>query len=120
MHRTLLQSFKYALSGIAHAFKYNQNLKIHLFVGIVVAFLAVVLKVSHFEMGILALMILLVMASEMINTSIEEMVDLITTEHKEEAKIAKDVAAGMVLLTAGGSVIVGILIFAPYILRFFK
>jgi diacylglycerol kinase (ATP) len=53
----------------------------------------------------------------MINTSLEEMVNLITQEHRKEAKIAKDVAAGMVLIAAIGSVIVGIFIFAPYILK---
>ncbi|MEX2013086.1 MAG: diacylglycerol kinase family protein [Candidatus Levyibacteriota bacterium] len=120
MHKTLALSFKYAAAGILHAFRYNQNLKIHLLVGIIISLLAVYLGVSHFEMGILGLMILLVMASEMINTSIEEMVDLITTEHRQEAKVAKDVAAGMVLLTAVGSVVVGILIFTPYILKFFR
>ncbi len=120
MYKTLLQSFKYAFSGLVYAFRHNQNLWIHLVMGIIVSLVAVVLRVSHFEMGILGLMILLVMASEMINTAIEQMVDLITTEHRQEAKIAKNVAAGMVLLTASGSVIVGILIFTPYILKLFR
>jgi diacylglycerol kinase len=56
----------------------------------------------------------------MINTAIEEVVNLLTNEHKMEAKIAKDVSAGMVLLTAIGAVIVGILVFTPYILKLFK
>ncbi len=120
MHKTLALSFKHAFAGLFYAFKHNQNLWIDLVIGIIVSIAAVILGVSHFEMGILGLMILLVMASEMINTSIEEMVDLITTEHRQEAKAAKDVAAGMVLLTALGSIIVGILIFTPYLLRFFK
>ena len=70
-------------------------------------------------MGILGVIILLVIITEMINTTIENMVDLITKEHHEEAKRAKDVASGMVLLAASGSVIVGILIFLPHILRLF-
>ena len=69
-------------------------------------------------MGILGVMILLVITTEMINTTMEKIVDLITKEHRVEAEIAKDVAAGMVLLTAVGSVIVGILIFLPHILKF--
>lgn len=68
-------------------------------------------------MVILAITILLVILSEMINTSLEEMVNLITNEHKKEAKIAKDVAAGMVLAATVGSVIVGLLVFTPYILK---
>ena len=65
-------------------------------------------------------MIILVVCAEMINTSIEEMTNLIINEHKREAKIAKDVSAGMVLLTLVGSIIVGFLIFIPYILRYFR
>ena len=71
-------------------------------------------------MGILGVMILLVISTEMINSSIEQMTDLITKEHHEEAEIAKDVSAGMVLLTALGSIIVGILIFVPHVLRLFR
>ena len=70
-------------------------------------------------MGILGIMILLVISAEMINTAIEKMVDLITTEHRKEAKIAKDVAAGMVLVNSLGSVIVGLIIFIPHILALF-
>lgn len=69
-------------------------------------------------MGILGVMILLVLSAEMINSAIEKMVDLITLEHRKEAKIAKDVAAGMVLLTALGSIIVGVLIFVPHIMAY--
>jgi len=119
-HRTLIQSFKYAFAGILYALKNNQNLRIHFAAAVVVVILSVVFEVSHFEMGILGLMILLVISAEMINTAIEHMVDLITKEHREEAKIAKDVSAGMVLLTAAGSVIVGLLIFVPYIFKFFN
>lgn len=113
-------SFKCAFVGIAHAFKYNQNIKIHFLTAIIVVILSIFFRVNPFEMGILGVMILLVIASEMINTAIEEMANLITKEHREEARIAKDVAAGMVLIAALGSVIVGILIFGPHILKLFK
>jgi diacylglycerol kinase len=55
----------------------------------------------------------------MINTAIEEIANLVKREHSQEAKIAKDVAAGMVLVTTVGSVVVGVLIFTPYILKLF-
>ncbi|MGI0059541.1 MAG: diacylglycerol kinase family protein, partial [Nitrosotalea sp.] len=84
-------------------------------VAILVILASIFFHVDPFEMGILGVMILLVIASEMINTAIEQMVDLITKEHRQEAKVAKDVAAGMVLVAAVGSVIVGILIFVPHI-----
>lgn len=116
-HRKLYQSFGYAFEGVYYSFKYNQNMRIHAVIAACVVLLSIFFHVSPFEMGILGIMILLVIATEMINTAIEEMVNLITNEHRAEAKIAKDVSAGMVLITAIGSVIVGTLIFLPYILR---
>ena len=111
-----MKSFKYAFSGLVFAFRHNQNMRIHVLSAIVVIILSFIFHISAFEMGILGVMILLVLCTEMINTSIEEMTDLISKEHSKEAKIAKDVAAGMVLLTSIGAVIVGLLVFFPYIL----
>lgn len=119
-HKKLVSSFRFAIEGLVHSLKYNQNLRIHFLVGFLVVLASIAFRVNAFEMGILGVMILLVISTEMINTAIEEMVDLISTEHHKEAKIAKDVAAGMVFLTAAGSVVVGILIFAPHIMRSFS
>lgn len=113
-------SFKYAFAGVLHALRHNQNLRIHFVMAILVIIASIFFHVNNFEKGILGIVILLVISTEMINTAIEEMVDFVVNEHKKEAKIAKDVAAGMVLLTAIGSIIVGILIFTPYILNFFN
>lgn len=113
--KTLSDSFRYAFEGIIYALSHNQNLRIHFAFAILVILASVFFKVNPFEMGILGVMIILVISAEMINTAIEQMVDLIVTEHRREAKIAKDVAAGMVLLAAIGSVIVGVLIFLPYV-----
>lgn len=118
-NKSLAKSFEYAFGGFWHALRFNRNLRIHLAVALAVVALSIYFKVTPFEMGILGVMILLVISSEMINTAIEEMVNLITQEHKKEAKIAKDVAAGMVLVATGGSVIIGFLIFTPYILKLF-
>lgn len=118
--RLLVRSFSYAFAGVHYAVVHNQNMRIHITVAFVVMLASVFFRVNAFEMGILGVMILLVISAEMINTAIEEMVDLITKEHRQEAKIAKDVAAGMVLVTAGGSVIVGFLIFLPHILKLFR
>lgn len=113
--KKFLRSFRHAFNGIKHAFTEDQNLRIHFIIAIIVIDASIFFRVTPFEMGILGLMILLVMSTEMINSAIESMVDLITKEHREEAKTAKDVAAGMVLLTSIGSAIVGVLIFMPYI-----
>ncbi|MFH1186714.1 MAG: diacylglycerol kinase family protein [Candidatus Levyibacteriota bacterium] len=116
----LFFSFGCALEGIGHAFKNDQNIRIHFIITLLVIIFSVYFKVNPFEMGILGITILLVISTEMINSAIEQMTDLITNEHRKEAKIAKDVSAGMVLLTAIGSVIVGFLIFIPYIAKLFK
>lgn len=119
LHR-LYKSFGYAIEGIRFALKKDQNLRFQFIVGLIVVFFSLVLEVNPFEMGILGIMILLVIVTEMINTTLENMVDLITKEHHEEAKRAKDVASGMVLLAAVGSVVVGILIFLPHILKLLR
>ena len=118
--KKLAKSFDYAIQGIHYAFRNQQNVRIHVLAAFLVIGAGIFFKLNPFEMGIVAVMILLVLVTEMINTAIEMMVDLITKEHREEAKIAKDVASGMVLVTALGSIIVGILIFLPYIIHYFS
>lgn len=118
-NKSLLNSFKYAFEGVWYALKNNRNLKIDFIVALIVIVFSVIVHTNPYEKGVLGIAILIVICSEMINTSLEEMVNLITNEHRREAKIAKDVAAGMVLIAAIGSVIVGIFIFAPYISKLF-
>lgn len=78
------------------------------------------LQVSYTEMTILVLTIVFGLGVEMVNTSIEAMTDLITDEWKQSAKIAKDVAAGMMLLTAIGATLVAGFIFIPKLGQFFN
>jgi diacylglycerol kinase len=117
--KSLFGSFKYAFEGVLHALKHNRNLRIDFIAALLVIALSIAFHTSPYEKGVLGITILLVVCSEMINTSLEEMVNLITSEHRKEAKVAKDVAAGMVLVSAVGSVFIGIFIFAPYAVRLF-
>ena len=110
-------SFGFALAGIVHAFRDNRNIRIHTIIAVLVLSASFLLGLTKIEKLILLMVIVLVITSEMINTALEEMTDLITDEHRQEAKAAKDVAAGMVLVTSIGAVIVGIVIFVPYILK---
>jgi len=119
-NKSIIKSFIYAFEGIFYALRDNQNLRIHFIVAIIVILTGVFFKVNRFEMGAIGIMILLVIMAEMINTAIEEIVNLIVNEHRKEAKIAKDVAAGMVLVAVVGSVIAGIFIFTPYVLALFS
>lgn len=115
--KKLMVSFTYAIEGVKYAFSHDQNLRIHFYVAALVIIASIFFRVNAFEMGILGVMILLVICTEMINSAIEQMVNLIINEHRREAQIAKDVAAGMVLVASIGSVIVGILVFTPHILK---
>lgn len=108
-------SFKNALNGIIWAFTTQPNFRVHMILTILALIFGFLLKVSYVEMTILTLTIVFGLGCEMINTSIEAMTDLITTEYKLQAKIAKDVSAGMMLLVSIGTVIVACLIFIPRI-----
>lgn len=116
----LIKSFKYAIAGISYSFKENQNIKIHIIIGVLVILFGLVLGLTKYELFSVALLSIFVISAEMINSAIEEVVDLLIDEHNEHAKIAKDVGAGMVLLIAIFAVIVGFFIFIPHILQIFS
>lgn len=109
-------SFKYAWEGTKYAFSTQPNFKVHAVIGALTIISGVVFRVSQTEWLFLILAITLVITAEMANTAIESMTDLIEEKHHKHAKIAKDVSAGMVLLTAIAAVIIGLAIFAPKLL----
>lgn len=117
--KKLLKSFKYAFDGIYTGIKEEQNMKIHITIMILVIILGIMLKISKAEWIICIILFGLVISMELINTAIENTVDLITKEKNEQAKIAKDVAAGAVLVSAIASAIIGLIIFVPKILLIF-
>ena len=91
LHR-LVKSFTYAFDGLKYAFKYEQNILVHTLATILVIIAGIFLKISLTEWLVLALIIGLVIATELINTSIEATIDLITKDVHPLAKIAKDTA----------------------------
>ena len=110
------ESFRNALQGLYYTFRNERNFRIHLVSGLVVYFLAWVYKLSPTELAILTLTVFLVLTVELVNTTIEALVDrLAEGEHAHFAKISKDVAAAAVLTTSLGAALVGLLIFAPKI-----
>jgi diacylglycerol kinase (ATP) len=113
--RKLKDSFRYALEGIRYCFLTQRNMKIHMAVAVLIVVFSLLLKVSRFELILIFVSISMVITCELINTAIERAVDTATLEYHPLAKIAKDVAAGAVLVSAVNSVIVGILIFPKYI-----
>ncbi len=109
--RKLMDSFNDAIEGIIYALKTQRNMRIHFLLAITILFFSLFFNLSRFEILILFFTIALVIVAEMINTSIEATIDLITDRYHELAKIAKNVAAGAVLIAAVNAIIVGYIIF---------
>jgi diacylglycerol kinase len=113
MPKKFMRSFKFAQAGMKHALQTQRNIWIHLVIGILVMAAAVWYKVSQVELAVLTLTISFVLVTEMINTAIEEAVNLAKPEAHPLAALAKNLAAAAVLTAAVGSIIVGLFIFVP-------
>ncbi len=108
-------SFKHAWDGVWYAVTTQPNFQVHTLASFAVIFSARHFEVSRTEWAILLFAIALVLVAEMLNTAIESVTDILILEFNKHAKIAKDVAAGMVLLSVVLAVIVGLVIFLPYL-----
>jgi len=113
----LTTSFKHAFAGILHVVRTQRNARIHLLTTAAVVVIGVCVGLSLPEWAILALTVGLVLVTEWFNTVTEVVVDLVSPEYHPLAKVAKDVAAGGVLVTAGIAVVVGLLILGPPLFR---
>lgn len=109
--KRLIDSLNYAFEGIVYGLKTQRNMKIHFIVAIIVLVASLFFDLTRTEILILFLTISVVIVAEMINTSIESAIDLITDKYHVLAKTAKNVAAGAVLIAAINSIIVAYLIF---------
>jgi diacylglycerol kinase len=114
---SLLKSFGFAFEGLKAAVLKGRNFRIQLAVGASAVVLGAVLKLDSAEWLDLIIIITLVLILELVNTSIEALVDLVSPEIREKAKLAKDVSAATVLVASIGSVIVGVLLFLPKLLK---
>lgn len=109
-------SFIYAFEGLKWSFTHHRNFQVHSVIALTVFLMAAAFGVSKIEWTILTFAVLLGFITEMVNTAIEEITNLITIKWAHQAKIAKDVSAGMMLLTALATAIIGLIIFIPYVL----
>ena len=107
-----INSFKYAIEGIKATFKSQTNMKIHVTVMLLVIIAGIILKLC-------IILFSLVLAGELFNTAIEAIVDMVMPEFHPKAKLAKDAAAGGVLVLAIGAAIIGLMIFMPEIMKLF-
>lgn len=115
--RTLGSSFRWAFAGIWYVLRTQRNFRIHLLITAGVVAAGVWLGLSALEWAVIALTIALVLMAEMFNTVAETAIDMVAPRYHPLAKIAKDVAAGAVVVCAIISVIVGLLVLGPRLVQ---
>lgn len=117
--QSILKSQKHAIEGILSIIKNEKNFRIQIVVAICVVVISLLLKISHQDWIAVGFLITLVLISEAFNSVIEAVCDTVSQEYRVNIKYAKDVSAGAVLVSAILSVILGLIIFLPYILDLF-
>lgn len=110
-----IDGFGYAFSGLWYALRTQRNMRVHILLALLVIIAGILLHLSPLEFAIVFIAIMLVFAAEMFNTVFEICVDLSTPEYHPLAKIAKDVAAGAVLINALLAIIIGLFVFGPHL-----
>jgi diacylglycerol kinase (ATP) len=113
--RAFLRSFGYAGRGVGHVVRTQRNMQVHLTVALAAVIAGLVLGISAVDWACVIAAIGLVLTAETLNTVVETMVDLITDQYHPLARVAKDAAAGAVLLASLAAAGVGIAVFAPRI-----
>lgn len=114
--RRLPASFRYAARGIWHVLRTEQNLQIHIFATVVAIGLAIYYQLPALEFAVILLVIGMVLTLELLNSVIEDFLDILHPRHHESVRRIKDALAGAVLLAALIAIAVGALIFAPHLL----
>jgi len=114
---SLLESFNFAFEGVIHVLRTQRNLRIHFAIAAAVLIAAVAVGVGRLELMVLLIAISFVLIAEMINSALEAGIDVATTSFDPLAKLAKDVAAGAVLIATVNAVAIGYLIFSDKIVN---
>ncbi len=113
--RAIVRAFQCAFAGVWYLFSTQRNAQIHLILGGLAIGLGWMLQIARWEWAVLVAMIALVIALEGMNTAIEAAVDVATQEYHPIARVAKDVAAGAVLIAAIAALVLGCIIFLPHL-----
>lgn len=117
-NKNLYESFRHAYEGIIYVITRERNMHIHVSIATLVIIAGVLFQINYAEWLACLILIGSVLSLEMINTAIESVVDLITTNENPIAKVAKDASAGAVLIMAIISAFIGVVIFLPKIFDF--
>ncbi|MDD3628399.1 MAG: diacylglycerol kinase family protein [Actinomycetota bacterium] len=118
--RSMCLSFRYAATGILKVIRTERSFRIQLVLGILAIVAGFLLKISVIEWIFIILIICIVLSLEMLNTSFELIIDMVTEEYKIIAEHIKDIAAGAVLVASITALIVGLIIFIPHIIMLFN
>ena len=113
--KKLVRSFRYAFRGFWYVFKNEQNVRLHLIASLLVIILMIYFQVTLWQAVILFLVMTMVLVLELINTIFERMTDILRPRIHYYVEVIKDIMAATVLVSSIGAVIIGILIFAPYL-----
>lgn len=114
-NKNIISSFKYAFMGMFGSFKSERNMKIHFIIMLLVIILGFIYKINSFEWIMCIVCFGIVISSEMVNTAMEINTNLAMPNINPKAKLAKDISAGAVLISALMSIAVGLIIFIPKI-----
>lgn len=106
-----LDSFGYAVEGIVHVFRTQRHMRFHFLTLILILMIGLVFRLGALKMAVLFTVCSSVLIAEMFNTAVESVVDMITQAYHPLAKLAKDIAAGAVLITAINAAVVGLILF---------
>jgi len=109
--RSIVASMDFAIEGIAYALRTQRNMRVHVVAAILVLLGSLLVRISRFEFIAVVFAIAFVLVSELVNTAIESAVDVFTDGFDPAAKVAKDVAAGAVLVSALSALAVGYVVF---------
>lgn len=117
--KKLAKSISNAIRGLRYTYIHEHNFRIQLVFAIIVIVAAMFLDIQHSERIVLFLLIMLVLLLELLNSALEKFVDLLKPRLHTQVGIVKDIMAGMVLIAAVGSIIIGVIIFSPYLIEQF-
>lgn len=115
--QSFFSGMMHAIHGVKHVFAHERNARIHLAFAVLAFLLGVLLQVSAAELAAVFFAVVIVFLAEMFNTAIERTLDLIDPEENPRIKLIKDMSAGAVLVAAAAAVLIGVAIFAPYLVE---
>lgn len=117
MIKKWVDSINFAIEGVLHAAKTQKHVKLHFLATGILLFICFILGINKLEFILISIVATIVIVSEMLNTAIESTVDLLSPKIQEKARIAKDIAAGAVLIASCIAAIIGYIILTPYVIN---